>query len=514
MVNRSICSEVTIARKSINSAQLGPQEDVDPYLVEFDPGDPLNPKAQLVEPATMDIREFFAYVSKNEMLVIILIHCSAVGIIQPLTKELGMSQKAGVLTISLFVAGYCVGPLLWGPLSEQYGRRPVFIYTFIVYTVFQVAAALARNTASILAFRFLGGVFAAAPLTNSGALISDIWDVKARGKALAIFTVAPFAGPALGPTAAGFLGEHTTWRWLFWVLAMFAGVCWIMIIFTMPETYSPVLLIRKAEQKRIETNDSRYYAPMEKDVITAFQRAERVLARPFVIFFQEPMLMALTMYISFVYGCIYLLFQAYPVVFIQGHKLSAGVSSLMFIPIPIGGTIAVIFYVLIYNPKYEREVERCAPYPVPPEFRLEIALIAGPLFAASFFWFAWTSPSKISFWAPMSSGLLMGFAISWIFIFQLLHQLGLFNYIVDAYITVAASALASNTVIRSLCGAAFPLFTPEMYASLGPRWASSLVGFVAIAMIPIPLVLQRYGPTLRRKSKYAPAQDLVALDEK
>jgi MFS family permease len=64
-------------------------------------------------------------------------------------------------------------------------------------------------------FQYLTG------LLFPSALISDIWDVETRGKALAIFTVAPFAGPALGPTAAGFIGENTSWRWLFWVLAIF-----------------------------------------------------------------------------------------------------------------------------------------------------------------------------------------------------------------------------------------------------------------------------------------------------
>ncbi|KAG6911527.1 hypothetical protein DXG01_011829 [Tephrocybe rancida] len=259
-------------------------------------------------------------------------------------------------------------------------------------------------------------------------------------------------------------------------------------------------------KQRKETQDDRFYAPMERDIVTPIQRAERVLARPFIIFIQEPMLIALTAYISFVYGCLYLLFQAYPVVFTEGHNFSAGMSSLMFIPIPIGGTAAVILYVLIYNPKYERLAEKFSPNTVPPETRLEIALIAGPLFSISFFWFAWTSFPSISFWAPMSSGLLMGFAICWIF-------LSLINYIVDAYLPVAASAMASNTVIRSLCGFAFPLFANKMYAALGPRWASSLLGFVALAMVPIPLVLQRYGPGLRQKSKYAPSKDLVTLEE-
>jgi len=130
-----------------------------------------------------------------------------------------------------------LGPLLWGPLSEIFGRRPIFIITFIAYIGFQVGCALSKNTASILIFRFLGGTFAAAPLTNSGALIADIWDGDHRGKAmcesrhpvlcfvcnaspprfcldtdniLAIFALAPFAGPAFGPIVAGYISVSGT----------------------------------------------------------------------------------------------------------------------------------------------------------------------------------------------------------------------------------------------------------------------------------------------------------------
>lgn len=88
--------------------------------------------------------------------------------IEQLEEDFNFGREVATLLISLFVAGYIVGPLLWGPLSEQFGRRPVFLGTFLVYTGFQVGCALSRNTASILVFRFLGGVFAAAPLTNSG----------------------------------------------------------------------------------------------------------------------------------------------------------------------------------------------------------------------------------------------------------------------------------------------------------------------------------------------------------
>lgn len=103
-----------------------------------------------------------------------------------------------------------LGPLLWGPLSEIVGRRPVFIVTFIAYVGFQVGCALAPNTAAILVFRFLGGTFAAAPLTNSGALLADIWEGDHRGQAMSIFSLAPFAGPAFGPIVAGYISVSGT----------------------------------------------------------------------------------------------------------------------------------------------------------------------------------------------------------------------------------------------------------------------------------------------------------------
>ena len=193
----------------------------------------------------------------------------------------------------------------------------------------------------------------------------------------------------------------------------------------------------------------------------------------------------------------YLLFVAYPIVFTEGHHFNAGISGLMFIPFFIGSTLAVLVYFFWWNPRYERLAKRFAPSPVPPEYRLEQAMCAAPIYAISFFWFGWTSYPSVNYWAPMTAGVGIGFGTVWIF-------LALINYMIDAYLFVAASALAANTVVRSLFGAGFPLFATQMYDAMNPRWASTLIGFVAIALGPIPFVLFKFGPTLRRKSKYAP----------
>ncbi|KAM5544315.1 hypothetical protein V8D89_001975 [Ganoderma adspersum] len=475
----------------------GEGEPEDSFEMVMGPNDPDNPKT-FSRPYRWLITMTAAILVMNATFA----SSAPSGMIVQLMEHFHLGREVATLTIALFVAGYCVGPLVWGPLSEQVGRKPVFIACFIVYTLFQVGNALSPNTAAMLVFRFLGGTFAAAPLANSGAVISDIWDADTRGKAMGAFTLAPLAGPTLGPIISGFMNvAGVSWRWIFWLQAIFAGSCLVAIIFIIPETYAPVILVKRAQRKRKETGDDRYWAPLEKQQMTVSERLKQVVAKPFIVLFTEPMLMAMTLYMGFVYGIVYLLFEAFPIVFTEGHHFNSGISGLMYIPYCCGGVSAVIIYLLYFNPRYSAAIKRYAPHPVPPEARMEICVWAAPIFGLAFFWFGWTSYPSIPFWAPMMAGYPMG--LSTIFIF-----LGIFNYTIDAYLAVAASALSAITVVRSLFGAAFPLFATQMFEALNPRWASTLLGCLAILLMPIPVILQRYGHKIRARSKYAPSRPM------
>ncbi|KAG7575461.1 hypothetical protein FFLO_00280 [Filobasidium floriforme] len=464
-------------------------------MVRFDPGEKANPK-------NWSVAYRWYITAAGSLLVLNSTFASSApsGIVAEMTEYFGFGKEVATLTVSLFVAGYCVGPLLWGPLSESFGRRPIFLVAFLGYIGFQVGCALSKNVASILVFRFLGGTFASCPLTNAGALLADIWDADRRGIAMALFALAPFAGPATAPMIAGYIAvSGTSWRWLYWVLCIFASVCGLVVLFTIPETYTPILLVKKAHILRKETGDDRYWAPLERRSKTAKTVFQDVIAKPFTILFMEPMLAAITVYMSFVYGCLYLLFVAYPIVFQQGHGFNAGAGGLMFLALLIGGVLATTTYITMFDPRYKRKVAKHAPNGVPPEARLEMTLLVAPLFAISFFWFGWTSYPNVHWASPMCAGGLLGFAVLGIFV-------SLFNYIVDTYLFAAASALAANTVCRSIFGAVFPLFGRQMYEALNPRWASTLLGCVALIMVPIPIVLIKYGPSLRAKSKFSPVK--------
>lgn len=420
-------------------------------------------------------------------------------LIPSIVADLNAASLAGTALLSVFVGGYCVGPLLWGPLSERYGRKLIFIIAFVPYTAFQVGCALSPNIGGLLAMRFLSGCFAASPLTNSGGLIADLWDADRRGIALAIFSLAPFAGPAIAPIVSGVLEvKGADWRWIFWILAIFAGICLAVIVFVLPETYVPYILHKEAKRLRKETGDDRWRSETEHpdEKVSIKETLHHTVLKPFIMIVQEPMLLVLTLYLSFIYGIVYLLFEAIPIVFQEQHGWNALEGGLVFLALPAGGLLAVVMYALYWNKIYMKKHHAIKPKMVPPEIRLQPLMPASILFAIAFFIFAWTSYSFLVPVGPVVAVFMLGWAI-------LLQFLSVFNYLIDTYLMNAASALAINTVCRSAFGAGFPLFASQMYARLGTPGASSLLGGLAIVFIPAPFVLYKYGRRVREMSKNA-----------
>lgn len=136
----------------------------------------------------------------------------------------------------------------------------------------------------------------------------------------------------------------------------------------------------------------------------------------------------------------------------------------------------------------------------PPEARLPGTMIGGIAIPVGLFWFAWTNSPNLPWAASVAAGIPFGFGMVLVF-------LGIMNYLVDAYTIFAASVLAANAVIRSLFGAAFPLFTSQMYHNLGIHWASTVPAFLALLCVPMPFLFYKYGPAIRKRCKFAAESD-------
>ena len=408
----------------------------------------------------------------------------------------GYIEQVYICGLALYVAGFAVGPMLWAPLSELYGRRIIFLISYAGYVAFNGGVIGCQNVWSLAIVRFFAGLSGSSVLTNSGGTISDLFTAKQRGVGIAIFAFAPFAGPSVGPLVGGFLSDAAGWRWVAALICLLSGVEFLLGAVCMPETYAPTLLKQRAQRLTAATGQvyrSRYESTA---LVSPWKVIKRALVRPFKLLFIEPIVMVLTIYLSIVYGTLYLLFEAFPIVFQQQRGWSAGISGLAFLGLLAGFVLALLWQIFGENRRYTNYLRQHNGV-APPEQRLVAGAVGGLFLAGGIFWFAWTAaPVSIPWIVPILACVPFGFGMVLVFLSVLL-------YLIDAYLIYAASVSASNSFMRSLAAVAFPLFAVNMYAGLGINWASTLLAFMALACVPFPFIFIKWGPRIRAHCKYS-----------
>jgi MFS family permease len=272
-----------------------------------------------------------------------------------------------------------------------------------------------------------------------------------RGLALSIFAAAPFLGPTLGPIIGGFLGETKGWRWVEGLMAISTGALWIIGALTIPETYSPVILRRRAK-KLSKVTGKVYKSKIEVDygAKSAGQEFKVAVSRPWILLFKEPIVLLLSIYMAIIYGTLYMCFAAFPIVYQEGRGWSAGIGGLAFLGVMVGMMGAVAYS--IWDNKRYTNVQAKHNGDAPPEARLPPALVGAVFLPVGLFWFAWTNSPSVHWSVSIIATAPFGFGMVLVF-------LGVINYLIDSYVIYAASVLAANSVLRSLFGAGFPLFT-------------------------------------------------------
>ncbi|PGH04993.1 hypothetical protein AJ80_08420 [Polytolypa hystricis UAMH7299] len=413
-------------------------------------------------------------------------------------EEFGVSNQVALITISVFVVGFGVGPMVFAPLSELVGRKPIYVVTMFVALIFIIPCAVSKNIGTLIACRAIDGIAFSAPMTLVGGTLADLWKNEERGVPMAAFSAAPFIGPAIGPLVGGFLFEGKGWRWLYWIQLILAGATWVLLTFTMPETYTPTLLAKRAKKMRKEQNSDRYVTEQDLDSLPLAEKLRLFLFRPFQLLFLEPIVLFLALYMSVLYGLLYMFFIAFPIVYEGGKGYSAGITGLMFIPLAIGVVGSAVCSPLV-NKHYLKISQQFGGKP-PAEKRLIPMMWSCWLIPVGMFIFAWTSYPRLHWFGPMIGGFPVGFGF--IFLYNACN-----NYLVDTYQHQAASALAAKTFVRSIWGAGCVLFTRHMYNRLGLQWASSLLAFLALACCAIPFVFYYKGEAIRRHSRFAFADD-------
>ncbi|PPJ58940.1 hypothetical protein CBER1_04120 [Cercospora berteroae] len=434
--------------------------------------------------------------------------------IDQMTTEWNVSRVAALLGITTFTAGFGVAPMFLAPFSEINGRRPVFVITGVLWVVFQIVCGVTPTFAGMLINRFFSGAMSSTFSTMVGGVVSDIYHAKDRNTAMTLFTAAAIAGSGLGPLVCGFIAQHTTWRWIFYLQIIIDSVLIGFVVFFFKETRGSVLLSRKAKKlnkyydaleragyygltfpSSTTTNSLRTTEKPTTPTAPTNQRPQRIryqvlsdeertslltmiqisLHRPFHMLFTEPVVFFFSLWISFSWAVLYLTFTAVPLIYRTTYAFTIQEIGAVFtalVTATILFTIISIYQETWLYPYLPTKHQRIL---ATPEGRLYFACIESALLPIGCIWFCITGAYPQIHWVVPAIGL--GIATMGIFSIYL----AVFNYLADSY----------------------HRFSDQMFNTMTFQGAGGFLGGVGFLLTTVPWVLLLFGPQIRAKSRLA-----------
>ncbi|KAJ5728542.1 MFS transporter [Penicillium malachiteum] len=461
--------------------------DEDVHFVDWDgPDDPKNPRNWSSGKKLVHVLLVSGFTLYSNLAAVMF----APGA-QDVAKEFRITSTiVESLTVTIYLLGFCLGPLILSSLSETYGRLIVYHICNMIFIGLTVGCALSTDAGMFLAFRLLCGVAASSPMAIGGGTIADLYVEAERGKAMAIFGMGPLLGPVIGPVIGGFVSQDIGWRWTFWLILILSSVISLLSVIFLRETYEPALLSRKAARLCKKTGNPKLCARTLNKNLTPSQILTRSIMRPTKMIFLSPIVFLISIYCAFMFSLLYLLFTTFPDVFEKTYGWGPEISGLSYLGLGIGMMFSIALFGLLSDKLLKQPrggtVAR-------PELRLILMMWCSPLVPIGFIWYGWSAKFHAHWIISMLGTGLIGISA---FLIMMPAQL----YLVDSFGTEgSASALAGNTVLRSLFAALLPLAGPDMYARLGLGWGNTLLGFIAFAFVPVPWLFFKYGEYLRTR---------------
>ncbi|KAJ9115904.1 hypothetical protein QFC22_005047 [Naganishia vaughanmartiniae] len=362
--------------------------------------------------------------------------------------------------LGVYAWGFAIFPLVLSSGSEEFGRKPLYVVTGILYWLFFFPIAKANNMSLVLVFHFLQGGAGSVGSTMVGGTLADIWVTSERGVKMGMFALCAVLGNSLAPVAMSWVEARSSlqWRWIQWIQIIIFGA-FLPFLMVIPETRDGVILRRKAATMRKGMRKLAGKASTNATVDAEYRARSEV---------DKPRLIDLV-------------------------KVS------LTRPVCKIGTILSFLFNFYQEYLYRKNVATRGP-----EARLYAAMVGGVCFAVGCFIYAWTSFPDVTYVAPCIGIAIVIFGVFCIY-------LGVFNFLADSYTVYASSALAGQSFARNMVAGAFPFFTRQLYHNLTPKWGTTLFGCLATLLAIIPFIAFFYGPQIRKRSKFAIA---LAAEEK
>ncbi|EKG12508.1 Major facilitator superfamily [Macrophomina phaseolina MS6] len=356
------------------------QETQDPNLVEWDgPDDPESPLNWPSWKSTghvvlASVAALFANITSTAFAPAAA----------ELVEEFHVTNSTiSALTVSIYLLGFAIGPLVIAPLSEHYGRLPVYIISI-----------------------FITGIAGSGPNTVGGGTIADVIRPEKRGRAMGAFAVGPLLGPVIGPVTAGFVAQDLGWRWVFRILYIATATVTALIVLCMRETFGPLLLARKAARLRKETGNTALYTKFRQSNGSAATSLRTALQRPVKLLIFSPITLLLSLYAAFVFGLLNLLFTTFSSVFKGQYHFGPGVSGLSYLGLGFGMAAGVVIFSIVSDKVAKKAAAKGKAWK--PEARLLLMVWFAPVITIGFFWYGWAAYYRTHWIVPIIGTSFIG----------------------------------------------------------------------------------------------------------
>lgn len=411
-----------------------------------------------------------------------------------IAKDLHMSPIEAQMGMSIYVLGLAISPLILGPLSEMIGRLPVIHATNVWFLVWTFAGGFARNKAMMIAARYLAGVGASLVYAVGSGVIGDVWRPQQRGRSLGLYSAVPLLGTAIGPVIGGLATQKLSWRWIFYIVSILQAAVTVTSIWTYEETYTPILLARKAKAMRESTGDQRWHSLSTNRGERATMHILHNLSRPIRLLLLNPVLQITTFYKAFDYGILYLVLSTFATVWQERYGQSLTTSGLNYIAFVVGELTAASIGSILTDRIWKRLTEKRDNNEAP-EYRVPLMLPGALIMASGLLMYGWSAQTR-SFWFILDVGVgMVGCGL-------LLVSQAVQAYTIDAFPDHVNSASSVSQLLSSIFAFAFPLFGPKLYSVLGFGWGNTLLGCMEISFgLLFPGLIWRFGANMRRKAR-------------
>ena len=321
-------------------------------------------------------------------------------------KDMGVSPSVAVLGLSMYVLGLAFGPMTLAPLSEYFGRRPVYIVSYGIFLLLLLGTTYVESLGPFLVLRLFSGYFSSTTISNFGGTIADLFHHHDTGPAMSWFLWAATGGSPTGFVLFSFIAHGRSWHTVFRIMFFICLTFWVVMVvalYSLGETRHSVILLRRARTLRQQTGDDEIEVPDEMKQRGPKQLFTTALARPFRFLSSEAIVQFGALYNGFLYGLSFLFNGAFHMIFgPNGYGFDTIGVGICFLGIVVGITFGLATNVL-QERYYQRRVSQAGHRDVP-EARVHHAKLAAIVLPVSLLAFALTATPNIHpFFAVLAS---------------------------------------------------------------------------------------------------------------